>query len=115
MRRRTLLLSVIAAVVLVLGRGTALAKPPPPAPVPVSGYQVVSAEGNGSANAFCPAGKHVLGGGGNVAGNGANLGFLIETAPLTVGGLDGWRVATWGTSIPVALHAICAYAQPSSD
>src|SRR5205807_7039217 len=74
----------------------------------VSGYEVVSAEGNGSANAFCPAGKRVMGGGGNVAGNGANLGFLIETAPLTVNGLDGWRIATWDTSLPVAVHAICA-------
>lgn len=78
---------------------------------PVSGHTVLNAD------AFCPSGKEILGGGAQIAGEGV-LGRwpvrLKESAPATVGGLTGSHL--WTVTIRnlddvdhnIGVFAVCA-------
>ncbi len=71
-------------------------------PAGVSGYVVVSMNGTGTAEAVCPAGDHVLGGGGNVTNNGA-LTFSVPNAAGT-----SWTATAVNPGVAVVAYAICA-------
>jgi hypothetical protein len=68
----------------------------------ISGYEIVTADTTGldpgdSARVYCPTGKHVLGGGGEVTKQGAEAGyraFVNSSAPI-LGGI-AWEVAIEG-------------------
>jgi Collagen triple helix repeat (20 copies) len=65
----------------------------------VSGYEIVTADTTGmdpgdAARAYCPAGKHALGGGGEVTKQGAEAGYraIVSSSAPILGGV-AWEVA----------------------
>ncbi len=86
----------------------------PPGPSGISGYQVVRVTPGVTGSLFssvevdCPAGKKVLGGGGNANGiNGAGP-FLVVSAPKADG--TGWYLTVAPpSSLGVSGYAICAF------
>ncbi|MCO5989457.1 hypothetical protein NE235_25440 [Actinoallomurus spadix] len=105
------------AAVVATGLAAHADKGEPPAPpaahqAATSGYQVVVLP-NANVPAFqrrtvyCPAGKHVIGGGGEARGNGA---ILVGSFPTSDG--RGWialgRQPGYST-VGISVYAICAY------
>jgi hypothetical protein len=74
----------------------------PPGTAGVSGYVIVTANGTGTAEAACPAGDRVLGGGGSVANNGA----LTFTLPNGAG--TAWTATAANPGVAVVAYAVCA-------
>ena len=65
----------------------------------ISGYEIVTADTTGmnpgdSARVYCPAGKHALGGGGEVTKQGAEAGYrtIVSSSAPILGGV-AWEVA----------------------
>ncbi len=94
-------------------------------PPGVSGYEIVGGESAADASAHkiatvnCPAGKHILGGGGQAF---ASLGdpnrdraplVIRHSQPISGGGPDGWYIiadafAPYNQNWVVRVYAICA-------
>lgn len=113
MRRMCTLGAGVLALAAVMGTGLAAQADPRPAKGRrVDGYQIVTLPNANVGNftrrtAYCPSGKHVIGGGGEAQGNGA---ILVGSFPASDG--SGWIALgrqIGYNSVGISVYAICAY------